>query len=387
MTAMTELFYRDPYVREFTSKVISCVEGEKGFEVMLEDTAFYPEGGGQPADHGTIDGAAVFDVRRTPAGIVHYCEKAFDVGQDVKGVLDWERRFDNMQNHTGEHVFSGIVNARFGFDNVGFHMDDDVITCDFSGVMTEEQVAEVERACNEAIVANVEVGISFPDAEALEKLAYRSKKALKGDVRIVDVPGCDRCACCGVHVRSTGEIGLIKLFSTTHFRGGSRIEMACGGRALAVLNALCAQNRDISVRLSAKPVQTAAAVARLASERTEAQQRAAALEDRLFALLAQDGQTLRFEPPMPPESVRRLADAMVRANEARSAVFAGQDGAWHYAMADPSGDLRGLVKRLNAALQGRGGGKPGFVQGSLAASRTDIEAFFTAESCSMPDPA
>ena len=189
MTAMTELFYRDPYVREFTSKVISCVEGEKGFEVMLEDTAFYPEGGGQPADHGTIDGAAVFDVRRTPAGIVHYCEKAFDVGQDVKGVLDWERRFDNMQNHTGEHVFSGIVNARFGFDNVGFHMDDDVITCDFSGVMTEEQVAEVERACNEAIVANVEVGISFPDAEALEKLAYRSKKARQGPGRIVDGSG------------------------------------------------------------------------------------------------------------------------------------------------------------------------------------------------------
>ena len=162
--------------------------------------------------------------------------------------------------------------------------------------------------------------------------------------------------------------------------------MACGGRALAVLNALCAQNRDISVRLSAKPVQTAAAVARLASERTEAQQRAAALEDRLFALLAQDGQTLRFEPPMLPESVRRLADAMVRANGPRCAVFAGQDGAWHYAMADRDGDLRGLVKRLNAALQGRGGGKPGFVQGSLAASRTDIEAFFTAESCSMPDP-
>ena len=113
----------------------------------------------------------------------------------------------------------------------------------------------------------------------------------------------------------------------------------------------------------------------------------AALEDRLFALLAQDGQTLRFEPPMPPESVRRLADAMVRANGARCAVFAGQDGAWHYAMADRDGDLRGLTKRLNAALQGRGGGKPGFVQGSLAASRTDIEAFFTAESCSMPAPA
>ena len=246
---------------------------------------------------------------------------------------------------------------------------------------------ELERAANEAVWADFAPHIWYPEPDELAHLPYRSKKALTGAVRLVQFGDIDLCACCGTHVAHTGEIGLIKLFSTTHFRGGSRIEMACGGRALAVLNALCAQNRDISVRLSAKPVQTAAAVARLASERTEAQQRAAALEDRLFALLAQDGQTLRFEPPMPPESVRRLADAMVRANGARCAVFAGQDGAWHYAMADRDGDLRGLTKRLNAALQGRGGGKPGFVQGSLAASRTDIEAFFTAESCSTPDQA
>ena len=261
--------------------------------------------------------------------------------------------------------------------------------CCYIGEQTqvEQALQELERAANEAVWADFAPHIWYPEPDELAHLPYRSKKALTGAVRLVQFGDIDLCACCGTHVAHTGEIGLIKLFSTTHFRGGSRIEMACGGRALAMLNALCAQNRDISVRLSAKPVQTAAAVARLASERTEAQQRAAALEDRLFALLAQDGQTLRFEPPMPPESVRRLADAMVRANGARCAVFAGQDGAWHYAMADRDGDLRGLTKRLNAALQGRGGGKPGFVQGSLAASRTDIEAFFTAESCSMPDPA
>ena len=312
---------------------------------------------------------------------------ALPVGADVTGEIDWARRLDLMQQHSGEHLVSGLIHARFGYENVGFHLGADLVTIDFNGEVDEQALQELERAANEAVWADFAPHIWYPEPDELAHLPYRSKKALTGAVRLVQFGDIDLCACCGTHVARTGEIGLIKLFSTTHFRGGSRIEMACGGRALAVLNALCAQNRDISVRLSAKPVQTAAAVARLASERTEAQQRAAALEDRLFALLAQDGQTLRFEPPMPPESVRRLTDAMVRANTARCAVFAGQDGAWHYAMADRDGDLRGLTKRLNAALQGRGGGKPGFVQGSLAASRTDIEAFFTAESCSMPDPA
>ncbi len=186
-----------------------------------------------------------------------------------------------------------------------------LVTIDFNGEVDEQALQELERAANEAVWADFAPHIWYPEPDELAHLPYRSKKALTGAVRLVQFGDIDLCACCGTHVAHTGEIGLIKLFSTTHFRGGSRIEMACGGRALAVLNALCAQNRDISVRLSAKPVQTAAAVARLASERTEAQQRAAALEDRLFALLAQDGQTLRFEPPMPPESVRRLADAMV----------------------------------------------------------------------------
>lgn len=357
------IYETDSHARQLQARVLSCEESENGWLVELDRTIFYPTGGGQPCDTGTLGGA------------------------DVTGEIDWARRLDLMQQHSGEHLVSGLIHARFGYENVGFHLGADLVTIDFNGEVDEQALQELERAANEAVWADFAPHIWYPEPDELARLPYRSKKALTGAVRLVQFGDIDLCACCGTHVAHTGEIGLIKLFSTTHFRGGSRIEMACGGRALAVLNALCAQNRDISVRLSAKPVQTAAAVARLASERTEAQQRAAALEDRLFALLAQDGQTLRFEPPMPPESVRRLADAMVRANGARCAVFAGQDGAWHYAMADPSGDLRGLVKRLNAALQGRGGGKPGFVQGSLAASRTDIEAFFTAESCSMPDPA
>ncbi|MFR6359739.1 MAG: alanyl-tRNA editing protein [Sutterella wadsworthensis] len=379
MTAMTELFYRDPYVREFTSKVISCVEGEKGFEVMLEDTAFYPEGGGQPADHGTIDGAAVFDVRRTPAGIVHYCEKAFDVGQDVKGVLDWERRFDNMQNHTGEHVFSGIVNARFGFDNVGFHMDDDVITCDFSGVMTEEQVAEVERACNEAIVANVEVGISFPDAEALEKLAYRSKKALKGDVRIVDVPGCDRCACCGVHVRSTGEIGLIKVLSSMKHRGGTRVFFVCGIRALRDYEARIRETRAVSALLSAKPLEISSAVERVLAESAAKDARIAAMNRTIFDLKADADSRSGDAARRPGGRLHpfELRQFCVQLSEAKKAPFIAvmsetEPGVMSYVCAIPDDLLRPVSIALNKRLNGRGGGAKGFVQGSWKADETAV---------------
>ena len=385
---MTQKLYEtDSYVQTFAAQVLACTPVQGGFAVVLDQTAFFPEGGGQPCDTGTLGAARVLAVHTDGTTITHTTDAPLTVGGTVEGCIDWPARLDAMQQHTGEHILSGTLHRLFGAENVGFHIGTPYVRMDTSIPLTAAQLAQAEAEANAAVRADTPVRCWVPDPETLAHTEYRSKKALTGAVRLVQFGDIDLCACCGTHVARTGEIGLIKLFSTTHFRGGSRIEMACGGRALAVLNALCAQNRDISVRLSAKPVQTAAAVARLASERTEAQQRAAALEDRLFALLAQDGQTLRFEPPMPPESVRRLADAMVRANEARSAVFAGQDGAWHYAMADPSGDLRGLVKRLNAALQGRGGGKPGFVQGSLAASRTDIEAFFTAESCSMPDPA
>lgn len=379
MTAMTELFYRDPYVREFTSKVTSCVEGEKGFEVMLEDTAFYPEGGGQPADHGTLGGVAVLDTRRTPEGIVHYCDKPLEVGAEVKGVLDWQRRFDNMQNHTGEHVFSGIVNAKFGFDNVGFHMDDDVITCDFSGVMTEEEVAEVERIANDAVIANVPVNVSFPDAEALEKLVYRSKKTLKGDVRIVDVPGCDRCACCGVHVRSTGEIGLIKVLSSMKHRGGTRVFFVCGIRALRDYEARIRETRAVSALLSAKPLEISSAVERVLVESAAKDARIAAMNRTIFdlkadAIPAQETPLVVLEEGFTPFELRQFC---VQLSEAKKAPFIAvmsetEPGVMSYVCAIPDDLLRPVSIALNKRLNGRGGGAKGFVQGSWKADETAV---------------
>ena len=291
------IYETDSHARRLQARVLSCEEGENGWLVELDRTIFYPTGGGQPCDTGTLGGADVTETLLRGETVLHRCTAALPVGADVTGEIDWARRLDLMQQHSGEHLVSGLIHARFGYENVGFHLGADLVTIDFNGEVDEQALQELERAANEAVWADFAPHIWYPEPDELAHLPYRSKKALTGAVRLVQFGDIDLCACCGTHVARTGEIGLIKLFSTTHFRGGSRIEMACGGRALAVLNALCAQNRDISVRLSAKP----AAVARLASERTEAQQRAAALEDRLFALLAQDGQTLRFEPPMPPE--------------------------------------------------------------------------------------
>ncbi len=379
MTAMTELFYRDPYAREFTAKVTSCEEGEKGFEVMLDDTAFYPEGGGQPADRGTLGDAKVLDTRRTPAGIVHYCDKPLEAGAEVKGVLDWERRFDNMQNHTGEHVFSGLVHAKFGFENVGFHMDDDVITCDFSGVMTEEEVAGIEKACNEAIVANVPVNISFPDAETLEKMVYRSKKALTGDVRIVDIPDCDRCACCGVHVRSTGEVGLVKVISSMKHRGGTRVFFVCGIRALNDYEARIRETRAVSAQLSAKPLEISAAVERVLAESAAKDAKIAELNRTIFglkaaAIPAQEEPLVVVEQGFTPFELRQFC---VQLSEAGKAPFIAvisetEPGVFSYVCAIPDDVLRPVSIALNKALNGRGGGAKGFVQGSWKAGEADV---------------
>lgn len=382
MAEMDELFYRDAYVREFSTKVLSVAEGKKGFEVVLNDTAFYPEGGGQPADLGTLGGVKVTDVRRTDAGIVHYCEAPIEVGQVVEGVLDWERRFDNMQNHTGEHIFSGLVNQAFGFDNVGFHMDDDVITCDFSGVMTDEDVAEMERRTNEAIAENLEVEVLFPTQAELDAMDYRSKKALTGKVRIVDVPGCDRCACCGVHVKRTGEIGCLKVLSSMKHRGGTRITFVCGLRALRDYDARVRETRTVSNLLSAKPLEISAAVERLQNELATKEAKVAELTKTIFTLKAQaiavtNAPLVLVEDGLTPFELRNFCAMLAEAQKSPLIVVLSQTaaGVYSYVLACSDEMLRPWSTTLNKALNGRGGGAKGFVQGSFKA---DVDAIHQA---------
>lgn len=381
--AVERMYFVNQYQTEAEAQVLSCGAAEGGWRVTLDRTIFYPTGGGQPCDLGKIGSARVLDVSEAGDEILHLCDKPLAVGETVSCKIDWTRRFALMQQHSGEHIVSGIIHSRFGYDNVGFHMGSEAITIDYTGEITPQELKEIELAANEAIWKNIETEIFYPDADTLAVLPYRSKKALTGAVRIVRFPDLDTCACCGLHVARTGEIGLVKLLSVTRFHAGSRIELLCGRQALSYLSAVYDQNREISALLSAKPLQTAGAAARQKEELGAAQYRITQLENRLFsqkaAALAGKGDVLLFEAPMQSASVRRLADAVLAVCGGRCAVFAGADGAYQYAIGTQQDDLREFCRAMNAALQGRGGGKAGFVQGSVSASRSEIESFFSNE--------
>lgn len=375
-----KLYYLDSHMTNFSAAVLSCQPGKHGYDVILDRTAFYPEGGGQPGDRGVLGGVRVTDTHEVGGQVVHYCDSPLAEGGTVEGEIDWNWRFDLIQQHSGEHMVSGLIHSRFGYDNVGFHMGHDVVTIDFNGPLEPEALAEIEAQANEAVWRDTAVEILWPDQAALAALPYRSKKELTGSVRIVRFPDLDLCACCGTHVRRTGEIGLIKLLSCQKFHEGVRIEMLCGRRALAYLSAVLAQNKQISGLLSAKPLETAAAAARMQQELTETKFRAGQLEDRLFSLKAEAlrgaGDVLLFEDGLRPDGLRRLADAVMKTCGGRCAVFSQTEDGHQYAIARENGDLRAFTKEMNSTLQGRGGGKPFFVQGSVKASRAEIEAFF-----------
>ena len=378
-----KLYYDDPFLTRFSARVLSCVPAGDGFDVVLDRTAFYPEGGGQPCDTGVLGGAAVRAVHLRDGAVVHRTDAPLSPGGTVEGQIDWDRRFDLMQQHSGEHVVSGLLHAAFGCDNVGFHLGAETTTIDFDRPLTGEQLLDIEGRANRWLWEDREVRVLWPAAEELSALPYRSKKELDGPVRLVEFPGADLCACCGTHVRSGGQIGLVKFLSWQRFRDGVRIELVCGGRALDHLSRCQRENDRISALLSAKPAATSGAVERLLGEGQRLKEQAARWERAWVALRARElagaGDVLLFEEGLSPDGVRRLADGVLDLCGGGCAVLSGDDGAgWHYAVGRHGGDVRPLVKAMNAALNGRGGGRPDFCQGSLRAPRREIEDFFAA---------
>ena len=375
-----KLYYEDPFLREFTAAVISCEEVKGGYLVTLDRTAFYPEGGGQPYDTGVLGEANVLEVHDKGGVITHLCDKPLAAGESVDGRIDWARRFDHMQQHSGEHICSGLICERFHCDNVGFHMGADVVTIDFNADISWDELMEIEQLANLYIYEDHPIDIQFYRGAELDKVEYRSKKPLEGDVRIVSFPGADCCACCGTHVVRSGQVGLVKFLSVQKFREGVRIELLCGDRARRYLSACWEQSLHIGQALSVKPVASAAAVERLQSELGALKLRCAKLEGSAFAQIAAQyegkGDVLLFEDEMSGDSLRKLCDAVANACGGRCAVFAGTDGAYKYAIGHAGGELRDFTKKMNAALSGRGGGKPNFVQGSVGCDRAAIEAFF-----------
>ncbi len=375
-----KLYYQDPFMREFTATVLDCQPGKGGYIVTLDRTAFYPEGGGQPADHGELDGVAVTDVHEKDGVIFHNVESAVEIGKTVTGQIDWERRFDHIQQHSGEHICSGMICGQFGCDNVGFHMGTDMVTIDFNAEISWEDLLAIEARANRYIYEDHPIDIQFHRGAELKTIDYRSKKALEGDVRIVAFPGADCCACCGTHVLRSGQVGLVKFLSVQKFREGVRIEMLSGRRALDYLSRAWEQARAIGQRLSVKTVDASAAVERLEEELSTLKMRAAELEGTVFDGIAREhagqGDVLLFQPAMKPDSVRKLADAAAKTCGGLAAVFAGESGHYNYALCRADGqDISALVRAMNTALHGRGGGRNGFAQGSVEAERHAIEEF------------
>ena len=380
--ATKKLYYEDSHLGRFAARVISCVQTDKGFEIILDATAFYPEGGGQAADTGILGGASVLDTRERGEEIIHLCDRALEPGSQVEGQIDWEPRFQRMQQHSGEHIVSGILHRRYGCSNTGFHMGQERTVIDFDGVIPAQALPEIEAEANRAVWANLPVKCWYPTPEELPSVNYRSKRALPWPVRIVEFPGYDCCACCGTHVKSTGEIGIIKLYSAVPFRGGTRIEMACGKLALSYLNRVLESSTQAGHVFSVPPEEVGTAAEAFSEQLAALKARIVELQRRNFAAIAREyenaGNVLRFEPGLDSTGLRELCDTIVQSCGGRAAVFSGEDGqGYGYCLAARQEDLRGLGKELTAKLDGRGGGKPNFQQGRVNAARAEIEAFFT----------
>lgn len=376
-----KLYYEDSHIKQFTATVLSCAETAKGFEIILDATAFYPEGGGQDGDTGTLGGVRVLDTKERGDSVIHLCQAALEVGREVEGVLDWEARFVRMQQHSGEHIVSGILNRRYGCHNVGFHMSSDLITIDFDTVIPKEDLPAIEAEANRAVWADLPVKCWYPSPEELPQVPYRTKRELPWPVRIVEMPGVDSCACCGTHVRRTGEIGLIKLFSAVKFRNGTRMEMACGSIALELLNRGWEQNKLVSQAFSAQVTETGAAAQRMNETLEALKFRITGLEMRLFAGIADSyrdaDRAVHFEDGLDNTAVRVLADAIADKVSGYAAVFSGdEEHGYAFCLVTRSGDLRQLCKEMTTALGGRGGGKPNFQQGRVGAGKSEILAFF-----------
>lgn len=374
---MTEKLYDlDSYVTEFTCKVISLYKDENYTYIETDRTAFFPEGGGQTSDRGFLGGAYVENVRLEGEKITHIVKndvenvEKLQVGTEIFGKVDMKKRFSDMQQHTGEHIFSGIVHSLFGFENVGFHLGSDFVTIDTSGELSDDDICKVETLVNEVIWKDLEIKVYYPSKKELETLAYRSKKEIDGPLRIVEIPGVDVCACCAPHVKRTGEIGSFRVVKSERHRGGTRLFVLCGERNIADAREKLMQNYLVSNLLVTKETETFSMVQKLKDERAALSAEVSALKKELSALKAKSVESGKrivvLSETDDMNEARTLADSLSEKAEEFATVLFGENGERYVIISKTGFDLSALCKEFNKVLSGRGGGRNGIVQGSVS---------------------
>ena len=377
---MTEKLYdTDSYLKEFQATVLSCEQkNENTWRVVLDKTAFFPEGGGQTGDTGWLNDVEVTDTREKAGVIYHETKASLEGGTQVAGKIDFAARFDKMQQHTGEHILSGIVCSTYNYNNVGFHLSSEITTLDFDGELSTEQVRELEIRVNQAIHANIPVQVKFPAKDELADMEYRSKIEIEGQVRIVEIPGIDRCACCAPHVKTTAEVGLLKIQSCDRHRGGCRLTIVCGMRALKDYQQKQESVGKVSAALSAKPEKIAEAVEHLQEQQAKLREQlnhiqAMYLQEKLDKIHTEDQCVCIFEEALDSIAMRNFVNGAMDRCDGVCGAFIGSDkSGYHYILGSKELDVREISKQLNVKFSGKGGGKPQMVQGSLNGTKKEI---------------
>lgn len=380
--ATIRLFDNEPYKTKAQGKVLSCaftvLNGRECYACVLDQTIFFPEEGGQTPDWGKIAGLEVLDVQVKDRVITHYLPIALEVGTEVAMELDWKHRFSHMQQHSGEHIFSGTVHRMFGFDNVGFHLSENSVTMDFNGVLSETDLELVEQKVNEAIAENIQIIAEYVDSDTLSTLEYRSKKELEGPVRIVTIPGYDVCACCAPHVKRTGEIGMLKIVHAMNYKGGVRVNILCGFRALDYYRESLKLIDSLTDFMTTGRENVLEHVKKLKNENYELNGK---LRETRQKLLMQElnnipenlDDVVFFCEKMENTVIRNAVNELTAKHSGVVAFFSGsdQDG-YSYILASQNKDTREIQKKLAECFGAKGGGKPEMVCGSLKAAEVDI---------------
>ncbi len=380
---MTEkLFYYDSHMTEFAATVQSCQKEKDYYKVVLTRTAFFPEGGGQYADTGRIDDVPVFDVQEVDGEIYHMTKEPLLEGKEVRGKIDWDIRFMKMQQHTGEHIVSGLIHEAFGYNNVGFHLGSEDCTMDFNGELSKEDLRKIEWKANEAVTKNIDIQVIYPSKEELKEISYRSKIEIEGQVRIVTIEGYDCCACCAPHVKKTGEIGIIRLTNVQRYKGGVRVTMLCGFRALLDYRMKEEQTKKVSTLLCVKENEVSSAVEKLKEEQNLLKQKGMETQKQLLAYKAKEvakengNAIILFESDLEGDEIRTLMNLVLMEGKEICAVFQKtEEQTYRYVIGSKGMDVRFLASGLKEWFDGRGGGKPEMIQGSVSGTEEQLKAW------------